>query len=558
MAGNTKKRGSIATRIYLLVIIIVLLSNVICLTLVVSRTKGQIERVVQNSMLDMAESYSTLVDDMMGNADDLTYDEYAGILADVKVKGMDSSYVYVVSADGIMVFHPTQDKVGNPVENSVVKGLVAELQAGKHPAADVVTYEYKGANKYASYELLCNDNILVVTADEKDALSAIQQTTNSAILIAVIILIISVVVSFLYGKKLASPLVKLSGIVEEVAGGNMKADFSGVKITNDEIGLMAISIKQMTESLDAIVDKIRATSDAMTHHSEELNTTSEQTLAANSEISKAVEDVAEGSTSMATSISDISDNLGTMSSETSTIDSSVVDIREQTRAVQASSASMSEKMRHMKESSVKMDEGIATISDRIQKVNSVVDKVSDIISVIEGISGQTNLLSLNASIEAARAGEAGRGFAVVAEEIRVLSDNTNSELNNIKAIISELVKECEECVSASDAVVSDNAEQKEEIESVLTEFVNLDQQIGMTAEKAEEIRELVDEMVSLNTSITQSSDGLTDVSTANASATEQMTANIQELNAMMHGVADMAGQMRDQSNALNDALGYFK
>ena len=96
-----------------------------------------------------------------------------------------------------------------------------------------------------------------------------------------------------------------------------------------------------------------------------------------------------------------------------------------------------------------MDEGISYISERIQKVNEVVGKVEEIISVIEGISGQTNLLSLNASIEAARAGEAGRGFAVVAEEIRVLSDNTSSELNRIKSIIAELIRACEECVSAS-------------------------------------------------------------------------------------------------------------
>lgn len=80
----------------------------------------------------------------------------------------------------------------------------------------------------------------------------------------------------------------------------------------------------------------------------------------------------------------------------------------------------------------------------------------------------------------------------------------------------------------------------------------------MTAQKAEEIKQMVDQMVNLNQDITTNSFGLTDVSSSNAAATEEMTANIQELNAMMNGVAEMAGQMNDQASYLDQALSYFK
>lgn len=56
--------------------------------------------------------------------------------------------------------------------------------------------------------------------------------------------------------------------------------------------------------------------------------------------------------------------------------------------------------------------------------------------MIEDISSQTNLLSLNASIEAARAGESGRGFAVVAGEIGHLSNQTTDALKQTGDIIN--------------------------------------------------------------------------------------------------------------------------
>ena len=558
--SGEKKRGSLATKIIMVVCAAVIVSNVFSIMFVLRGAQSQMRSAVKTTMMDMAESSDMLVENAMNtlNKDQLTYDAYAFLLKDVKIKNMDSSYVYLVNEDGTMLYHPTEEKVGQPVENVVVTGLVKQLQNGEHPGNAVVDYDFHGTAKYAAYCIMSNNDIVVVSADESDVLSGLHQVSATAFGVLVGIVLVMCVIAYIVGKRMAKPLVKLGNVVEQMAEGNLNASFDGVKDSNDEIGLIKVRMQHMATMLSDIVEKIREASDHMTASSWELNETSEQTLSANGEISRAVQDVAEGSTNMATSIMDINDNLGTMSSETQVIDSSVHEIKKQAAIVQESSQMMSDKMRNMRESSVRMDEGIATISERIRKVNEVVDKVREIVSVIEEISGQTNLLSLNASIEAARAGDAGRGFAVVAEEIRVLSDNTSEQLENIKQIISELISECSECVKASENIVEDNAAQKEEISYVLTEFGTLDEQIGLTADKAEEIKKLVETMVELNGNITQSSGGLTDVSSANAAATEEMTANIEELNAMMHGVADMAGQMHDQSEKLNNALKYFK
>lgn len=543
--SKTKKRGTFAAKIIVMVILAVIVSNVICMVFILESSKKQITDSVKHTMVDVVNTTSKIMENEISNSgvDDLDYDGYANNLSDVKLEGMDSAYMYVVQNDGTMLYHPTKEKVGQPVENAVIKGVVQQLQDGKKPGTTVVEYDFNGTTKYSAYTILNNENILVLTADESEVLAGITTVTGVAVGIIAIVVLIAIIISFIMGRRLMRPLVKVSTIIEDVANGNIEADFSVVKESNDEIGLIIEKMKELTQSLGSIVGKIRNSSDTMSSNSYELNDTSSQTLAANNEISKAVEDVAEGSTGMAASISKINENLLEMSNETKDINASVDEIKNQTTAVQ--------------DSSHKMDEGISAISKRIETVNTTVDKVSNIVSVIEEISSETNLLSLNASIEAARAGDAGKGFAVVAQEIRVLSDNTNTELENIKQIISSLVEECRYCVQASGTIVEDNAKQKEEIKAVLDEFGSLDEQIQKTAEKADEIEELVTAMIELNDDITKSSNSLTDVSAANAAATEEMNANIEELNAMMHGVSEMAEHMNNESDGLKEALSFF-
>lgn len=557
--SKTKKRGTFAAKIIVMVILAVIVSNVICMVFILESSKKQITDSVKHTMVDVVNTTSKIMENEISNSgvDDLDYDGYANNLSDVKLEGMDSAYMYVVQNDGTMLYHPTKEKVGQPVENAVIKGVVQQLQDGKKPGTAVVEYDFNGTTKYSAYTILNNENILVLTADESEALAGITTVTGVAVGISAIVVLLAIIICFILGRRLMRPLVKVSTIIEEIANGDINADFGMVKETNDEIGLIIEKMKELTQSLGNIVGKIRNSSDTMSANSYELNDTSSQTLAANNEISKAVEDVAEGSTGMAASISKINENLLEMSNETKDINESVNEIRNQTTAVQDSSKIMNDKIKSMQDSSHKMDEGISAISKRIETVNTTVDKVSNIVSVIEEISSETNLLSLNASIEAARAGDAGKGFAVVAQEIRVLSDNTNTELENIKQIISSLVEECRYCVQASGTIVEDNAKQKEEIKAVLDEFGSLDEQIQKTAEKADEIEELVTAMIELNDDITKSSNSLTDVSAANAAATEEMNANIEELNAMMNGVSEMAGNMNDESDGLKEALSFF-
>nr|WP_259657208.1 methyl-accepting chemotaxis protein [Gluconacetobacter dulcium] len=82
-------------------------------------------------------------------------------------------------------------------------------------------------------------------------------------------------------------------------------------------------------------------------------------------------------------------------------------------------------------------EAIAAIS-RIEKSSQ---EISNIIGVINKISMQTNILSLNASVEAARAGDYGRGFAVVASEVRALAERSTNAGKEIAGLITKAAED---------------------------------------------------------------------------------------------------------------------
>lgn len=78
------------------------------------------------------------------------------------------------------------------------------------------------------------------------------------------------------------------------------------------------------------------------------------------------------------------------------------------------------------------------------------DKIEEIVLIVSSIAKQINLLALNASIEAARAGEAGRGFTVVAEEIRKLSEETNSAVGQINTSLTNFTSSIGQVVEGID------------------------------------------------------------------------------------------------------------
>lgn len=94
-----------------------------------------------------------------------------------------------------------------------------------------------------------------------------------------------------------------------------------------------------------------------------------------------------------------------------------------------------------KEEIVEISNSISNLTTVFESLSKKMSQINEFTYLIESISSQTNLLSLNASIEAARAGEAGRGFAVVANEVRNLADQTKTASTKINTAVTEINRE---------------------------------------------------------------------------------------------------------------------
>lgn len=438
--GRTPFSKSIALKIAALAVLSSIVAAVVSIVMFSGLTKSEVKTAVENNIGDLAESYGGLIDVELAEKGSLTYEDYNAVLSGVKVDGLDSSYAYIVTADGIMQYHPTQDKVGNPVENDVVKGLVAELAAGRIPEDSVVTYVFKGANKIAGYSIQSDRSILVVTADETDVYSFMSDVKKLGIILIIGIIIVFGTAGVVFSLMLTKPMAYIKDMIIETAEFNFvsKGRMQNLQVRGDELGGMARALKMMRDSLRSIVGEINHTSDTLDDRVTQVSDSSVEIDSMCTDASSTTEELAAGMQETSASADSIQANIQEMQEDAETIKELSKEGEQQAGEIRQRAISLNSTTKAATERTNTLYEDVKRKTERAIADSQAVSKINDLTEAIMAISSQTSLLALNANIEAARAGEAGRGFAVVATEIGALANQTSDTVNGINAIVDEV------------------------------------------------------------------------------------------------------------------------
>lgn len=181
------------------------------------------------------------------------------------------------------------------------------------------------------------------------------------------------------------------------------------------------------------------------------------------------------------------------------------------------------------------------VTESTKQLESEVRAIGSVISIIQDITFQTNILSLNAAVEAARAGDAGRGFAVVAEEVRNLAGRTAEATKTVEERIGSLK-------SSALSVIS----QIETIKSELATCSDVAQEIaGATDEQTAITSDFERSMKQISYEITQANDAMQ----ASQQAADDTASAAEEVFAASADLEHTATELEYSLNAYLRALG---
>lgn len=538
------KFRSMQSKVLSLVILGVVASVIVTILIMVSYVKDLVIDSAYGKMLNMATSYGKLIDKEEEELNDgisqkfLTTEQYAAILGEMEITGLENFYYYIVNKSGIIRYHADESLIGKPNKNSQITEVVAEIAKGRVPDELCMELEEDGKTVYASLYVTENASLMIVCADGNELIRPIVEMSVIALGVALVVLAVIVVISTIVIRRFIKPLKQVTEVINDTAKLKIKLpeNMEQLCARNDETGVISRAVREMSHNLYDVVTGIDRTNRSVSENMEKLEASSNQVhvfctdnSATTEQLAASMEQVSGMAQTMSCHMEDMRTQAEVIGRETELSNQFSEEVAGRAEEMQSSTQSAIEKTRSMyEEIRRKTESALAGLG--------AVTKINELTAAIVEISDQTSLLSLNASIEAARAGEAGKGFAVVAQEISKLAQQSLATVNDINGIIGE--------VNRAVTNITESMENTTGFleETVLADFDNFNQTGAQYRKDADTFKERMDniseQIAALSASVQTVSEAVDNVS--------------RTVNETSAGVADIAEKTADVVNATSD------
>lgn len=536
--------SSLKFKMVLMLIVATVVTAATLLLIMVPFSERQIKNETKNYMYDIAQSSCSILD-TMSSTDDAALKEH---FQNVGVEGISSSYAYIVSSDGTMLYHPTAEKIGKSVENTVIKDVVSELKNGQKPENKVVTYDFNGVNKYAAYNISKDQSkIVVISADESEVLQPVNNMMKLAVFALIVVVVIVSAIGAVITEIALRPIIRVSQIVQKMAD----LDFSENKNTEkmkkrkDETGVMTRSVALLREELVDLLEGIQKQSVQLFKTSANLDGDSDETQKMVEQVDRAVGDIATGATSQAQETQNATENVIAMGNMIEDTNAEAERLNGNAQQMKDSSDQAMQILKELNEINDRTKQSIEEVYTQTNITNESVQKIKEATVLIASIAEETNLLSLNASIEAARAGEQGKGFAVVASQIQKLAEQSNESASQIDEITNALISDSTKSVETIAQVRDIMNEQSEKMEKTDSMFRQVNTGVDHAMDSVNTITEKTELLNQSREKIIDVVQNLSAIAEENAASSQETSASITQVNTVVTDISDNASGLKD-------------
>jgi methyl-accepting chemotaxis protein len=389
----------------------------------------------------------------------------------------------------------------------------------------------------------------------EEILKDTQKIFNLTVIVALCALVLAILIGLAVARYIGRPLIHLRNLMHEGANGNL--NIRTKHKSKDEIGQLGSSFDLMMKQITELVVKTNNSAMEVKETASALSHASNQTAASAQEISIATEEISAGAVDLAKEAergNDLTLNIGNHIH-------SVIQANLEMGKVSADVKSSTELgTQYMAGLIVKTNATEVMTRSMVEKVDQLKDSTSSIrkiLEILDDITKQTNILSLNAAIEAARAGAAGKGFMVVANEIRKLADQSRKSIEVVGQFTVKIQHEIEDTVSVLSTAYPLFQEQIQAVKEADAIFKQVTHHMGGFFNQLSSVSHIVDDLEQSQLVLSEAMTNVSAVSEQSLAASDQVASLTTDQLSISQGLVSLSDKLERLSDELHDSLSKF-